>query len=64
AAKLAYADVTPGPIAQQTSKKGESYNVWALTVPPNYPVPSSALAREQLTRGGYHLAALLRAIWP
>jgi hypothetical protein len=51
-------------VSTQTSKSGESYKVWALTVPENYPVPSSALAREQLIKGGYHLAALLRAIWP
>jgi len=35
-----------------------------LTVPDNYPVPSSALAKQQLIEGGYHLAAVLQAIWP
>ena len=64
ASKLAYADVTTGQISVQTGKKGDNYNVWALEVPPNYPVPSSALAKAQLTKGGYHLAALLQAIWP
>ena len=64
ASKLAYADVTPGQISVQTGKKGDTYNVWALDVPPNYPVPSSALAKAQLIKGGYHLAALLQAIWP
>lgn len=62
--KAAHKDVTVGAVSTQTSKGGESYKVWALTVPENYPVPSSALAREQLIKGGYHLAALLRAIWP
>jgi hypothetical protein len=33
-------------------------------MPDNYPVPSSAIAREQLTQGGYQLAAVLKAIWP
>lgn len=63
-AKLAYADVVPGTMAQQTSKKGETYYVWPLAIPDNYPVPSSAAARAQLIQGGYHLAAVLKAIWP
>ena len=64
ASKIAYAGVVAGPATQQTSRKGEPYYVWALTVPGDYPVPSSALARTQLINGGYHLAAVLRAIWP
>jgi hypothetical protein len=64
ASKLAYADVMPGQSSLQTNKKGETYHVWALEVPQNYPVPSSALAKAQLIKGGYHLAALLQAIWP
>ncbi|WP_426195629.1 S1/P1 nuclease [Massilia sp. DWR3-1-1] len=64
AAKSAYADVTIGPPQKQTSKKGEVFYNWTLEVPANYPVPSSALARTQLIKGGYHLAAVLQAIWP
>ena len=64
ASKIAYAGVVAGPAMQQTSRKGEPYYVWALTVPGDYPVPSSALARTQLINGGYQLAAVLRAIWP
>lgn len=63
-AKLAHAGVTAGAIGQQTSKTGEVYNVWALTVPDDYPVPSSAAAKTQLIQGGYNLAAVLQAIWP
>ncbi|OEZ62497.1 S1/P1 nuclease [Duganella sp. HH105] len=63
-AKLAHAGVTAGAIGQQTSKTGEVYNVWALTVPDDYPVPSSAAAKTQLIQGGYNLAAVLKAIWP
>ncbi|MES2151733.1 MAG: S1/P1 nuclease [Pseudomonadota bacterium] len=63
-AKLAYADVTTGPIQVQTSKKGEVYHNWGLEVPANYPVPSSAIAKTQLIKGGYHLASLLQTIWP
>jgi len=38
--------------------------VWPLAIPDNYPVPSSAAAKQQLIQGGYHLAAVLKAIWP
>jgi hypothetical protein len=64
ASKIAYADVRPGKLTPQVSKKGETYYTWGLEVPANYPVPSSALAKTQLIKGGYHLAALLQAIWP
>ncbi|WP_431476136.1 S1/P1 nuclease [Massilia eburnea] len=64
AAKQAYADVKVGVASKQTSRGGETYTVWAMTVPDNYPVPSSALAREQLIKGGYNLAGLLQKIWP
>lgn len=62
--KLAYADVTPGKITAQTSRKGETYYTFALEMTPDYPVPSSALAKTQLIKGGYHLASLLQTIWP
>jgi hypothetical protein len=64
ASKQAYAGVTVGKLTPQTSKKGETYYTWTLEVPKDYPVPSSALARTQLVKGGYHLAELLQAIWP
>jgi hypothetical protein len=63
-AKQAYDGVTVGPLTKQLSKKGETYYTWTLEVPQNYPVPSSAIAKTQLIKGGYHLAQLLEAIWP
>jgi len=63
-AKLAYKDVVPGKLTPQTSKKGETYYTFALEVPQNYPVPSSEIAKTQLIKGGYNLAAMLQAIWP
>ena len=63
-AKRAYAGVTLGPGIRQTSKKGEVYTNWNIEVPANYPVPSSEIAKTQLIRGGFHLAAVLQAIWP
>jgi hypothetical protein len=62
--KQAYAGVTLGPLTEQVSKKGETYYTWNLEVSQNYPVPSSAIAKTQLIKGGYHLAQLLEAIWP
>jgi hypothetical protein len=64
AAKVAFTGVTVGKMSEKTSPKGEKYSVFALNTPDNYPVPSSALARTQLVKGGYHLAAVLQAIWP
>lgn len=64
-AKRAYDGLTPGPVSKQTSKtSGEAFSVWPVSVPEDYPVPSSAVARTQLTQGGYQLAAVLKAIWP
>jgi hypothetical protein len=61
--KQAFDGVTVGKITPQTSKKGETYYTWSLEVPQNYPVPSSAIAKTQLIKGGYHLAQLLQAIY-
>ncbi|MEX5746389.1 S1/P1 nuclease [Massilia sp. X63] len=63
-AKQAFEGVTPGKLTPQTGKKGEVYYSFALEVPANYPVPSSELAKQQLIKGGYNLAALLQAIFP
>jgi hypothetical protein len=62
--KEAYKGVSAGKLTPQVSKKGETYYTWTLEVPQDYPVPSSAIAKTQLTKGGYHLAQLLQAIWP
>jgi len=62
--KVAHATVTLGAASEKTSSKGDKYTVWALTVPNDYPLPSSTIAKDQLTKGGYRLAALLEAIWP
>ncbi|TFW24182.1 phospholipase [Massilia arenosa] len=62
--KEAFKDVVPGVATQQTSKKGTLYYTWPLEVPANYPVPSSDIARTQMTKAGYHLAQALEAIFP
>jgi hypothetical protein len=61
--KEAYKDVVPGKLVPQVSKKGETYYTFTLEVPANYPVPSSQIAREQLIKGGYKLAEVLKAIY-
>ena len=61
--KEAYKDVVPGKLVPQVSKKGETYYTFTLEVPANYPVPSSQIAKEQLIKGGYKLAEVLKAIY-
>jgi len=63
ASKTAYGDVVTGKLVPQTSKKGDTYYTFTLEVPDNYPVPSSQLAKEQLIKGGYKLAEVLKAIY-
>jgi hypothetical protein len=62
--KQAFNGVVPGAMQEQTSRRGEKYYTFGLDVPNDYPVPSSAIARTQLAKGGHNLAALLKAIWP
>lgn len=62
--KLAHAGLTPGAAGVQTGRDGKPYQVWALTLPADYAESNAALAKRQLTKAGYRLAALLRAIWP
>jgi hypothetical protein len=63
-AKLAYAGVRPGRHGAQVGRYGEVVDVWMLTLPPDYPLISAMLARQQLAKAGYRLAALLQSIWP
>jgi hypothetical protein len=62
ACQRAYAGVLPGKMERRISKKGTTYGVWRLDLPADYPLTSSAIAREQITRAGYRLAAVLQAI--
>ena len=64
AAKVAHQDVTITKRDSRVTSKGETAYTWGLEMGERYPVPSSDLARTQLIRGGYHLASLLKAIWP
>lgn len=64
AAKLAHTDVVIGKRDSRVTSKGETVYTFGLEMGANYPVPSSALARTQLVKGGYHLAQLLQTVWP
>lgn len=63
-AKRAYDDVSASQITAQTNKNGETYYTFNLEMGEQYPVPSSAIAKTQLIKGGQNLAAVLKAIWP
>jgi hypothetical protein len=63
-AKLAHIGLQPGPRRVQLGRNGEPSNAWALTLPPDYSSLAARLARQQLAKAGYRLAALLQAIWP
>jgi hypothetical protein len=62
--KLAHAGLVPGAMSEQTSPRGKRYEVWALALPQDYALPGATIARIQLTKSGYRLAAVLQAIWP
>lgn len=64
AAKLAHQDVTVTKRESRVTSKGETIYSFGMEMGERYPVPSSDLARTQLIKGGYHLASLLKAIWP
>jgi hypothetical protein len=64
AARLAYDGVTPGAATEQSEPTGKPHKVWPLALPPDYASTSAQLARTQLAKGGYRLAAVLQAIWP
>jgi hypothetical protein len=53
-----------GAIDLRTNKRGEQYGMWPTELPADYAATSAELAKGQLTRAGYRLAAVLKAIWP
>jgi hypothetical protein len=64
AAKPAYGELTIGTRIEQLSRKGDTYYAWFVTAPGLYTTAGSLAAENQIIKGGYHLAALLKAIWP
>jgi hypothetical protein len=64
AAKPAYGELTIGTRIEQVSRKGDAYFAWFVTAPVLYTNASSLTAENQIIKGGYRLAALLKTIWP
>jgi hypothetical protein len=64
AAKPAYGEMTIGTRIEQLSRKGDSYFAWFVTTPELYTKVESITAENQIIKGGYRLAALLKTIWP
>jgi hypothetical protein len=42
----------------------ESKVSWPVVAPDDYAATSSAMVKQQLTRAGVRLAAILQAVWP
>lgn len=64
AARLAFQGVTLGPITQHLYEQGVARPAWPARLPAGYEAASGEMVRTELIQGGYHLAALLKAIWP
>ena len=62
--KKVHEGVTPVGSKTNVGRRGETYTTWTVNVPAGYADMSGALATTQMVRGGVHLAALLKAIWP
>lgn len=45
-------------------EKHEEHFEWKITLPPGYDVKSRDVVEVELTKAGYRLAALLKAVWP
>lgn len=64
AAKQVFQGVTLGPMTQRIDQQGVARRAWPLKLPAGYEAAGGELVRAELIQGGYHLAALLKAIWP
>ena len=64
AARQVFQGVTPGPMTQRVDEQGATHAAWPVKLPAGYEAASGELARTALIQAGYHLAALLKAIWP
>jgi hypothetical protein len=60
--RRAYAGLKIGPMQAVATK--ESPVSWPVVAADGYAVTAAGIVKEQLTRAGYRLAALLQAIWP
>ena len=64
-AKSCFEDLTPRDrFLVPKNEKHEEHFEWVVTLPPAYPQKSRDTVELELSKAGYRLAALLKAIWP
>jgi hypothetical protein len=64
-AKFCYEGITPRDrFLVPKDEKHEEHFEWVVTLPDIYPVKSRDIVEVELSKAGYRLAALLKAIWP
>lgn len=64
-AKGCFDGITPGErFLVPKDEKREEHFEWKITLPPGYPEKSRDVVEVELSKAGYRLAALLKAIWP
>lgn len=64
-AKICFEGLTPSDrFLVPKDDKHEEHFEWVVTLPPTYPQVSRAVVEQELSKAGYRLAALLKAIWP
>jgi hypothetical protein len=64
-AESCYAGLIPhGRFHVPKNDKDEEHDEWIVTLPADYPVRARDTIEQQLSKAGYRLAALLKAIWP
>jgi hypothetical protein len=62
--KRAYQGLVPGAMVMAPARNGgEARKNWVVAAPADYAVPASAIASEQLIKGGYRLAQVLQAVF-
>ncbi|MES2922324.1 MAG: S1/P1 nuclease [Verrucomicrobiota bacterium] len=64
-AKSCFEDITPRDrFLVPKDEKHEEHFEWVITLPPAYEQKSRDIVELELSKAGYRLAALLKAIWP
>jgi hypothetical protein len=64
-AKICFEDITPHDrFLVPKDEKHEEHFEWVVTLPPSYAQKSRDTVELELSKAGYRLAALLKAIWP
>jgi hypothetical protein len=63
--KICFQDIVPRDrFLVPKSEKHEEHFEWIITLPPSYPDRARDVVEVELSKAGYRLAVLLKAIWP